>query len=86
MSDGAMNNASRIAPVSGSRSAWTIVLNCLPRRVLRTKLPSGTSGSDGSTTRKRALPSGIGNVPPSHRRVPPHCTASPVVCSSSTPE
>ena len=73
----AMKSASRDAPVSGSFAACTIVLNCLPRRVLSMKLPSGTSATAGSTGMKCAFPSGVAKLPPSQRREPPHWIASP---------
>ena len=60
MSDGAMNNASRIAPVSGSRSSCTMVLNCLPRRVLSTKLPRARRAREGATDEEVRLAVGRG--------------------------
>ena len=80
-----MKSASRNAPVSGSLDMCTIVLNCLPRRVLSRKLPCGTSVTTGATGMKCALPSAVAKLPPSQRREPPHWIASPVACRRSTP-
>ena len=71
--------ASRGAPVSGSVSASTIELNCLPRRVATVNMPSGTSWRGGTVGENRARPSAVGKIPPAQRCRPPHCTPSPVV-------
>src|SRR5439155_1835917 len=80
-SDELIKTSSRRAPTRGSQSCCTIELNCLPLRVLRRNQPGGTSIDGGRTALKRARPSGFGNRPPSHKRGPPHWTASPFFVS-----
>jgi hypothetical protein len=73
------------APVNGSRSRWTIELNCLPRRVETKNRPPCRRREGSRTTAKCAFPSGVANRPSAKRVSPPHWIESPCFSSFSMP-
>jgi hypothetical protein len=72
-----MNTSSRTAPVIASFASWTMLLNCLPRRVVRENWPSGMAVFSGSMAKKWALPSGVPKFQSAQRWAPPYWNWSP---------